>query len=436
MKRLLSILLFIPILGFSQYTAIPDQNFEQALIDLGHDDVIDGQILDSSAIIIDSLDITSLSITTLTGINIFTALQYLNCSENDLSNLDLSNQQYLTGLICVNNSLQYLNIQNGNNQNLIIFEAYNNPLLNCIQVDDPDWAEDNWFKPDSLYPGGGVFGDQTYLPDGSGFNYTTEIIISGFNQEDIVENENDIDRMCVNIEHSYLGDLEMMLTCPNGNSVNIFNSYSGDGTSGELFDGGFAGGNDFLGGAYDNNTGNIGYCEEYCFSNTSLALPSWKNGYSTALASGPSTGQMIVPGLYQPEESFVSALQGCSFNGEWTLTVRDNIGIDDGFICDWALYFGSINVDSNAVFSDNCNTTNIKEYQYSLSIYPNPSNNLIQIEIENYNGSFEAQLYDFTGKLLETTNYTSMSLADYPSGIYLLKVAYGDRVEQLKVVNE
>jgi hypothetical protein len=72
----------------------------------------------------------------------------------------------------------------------------------------------------------------------------------------------------------------------------------------------------------------------------------------------------------------------------------------------------------------------------NLSIYPNPTNNLIQIEIENYNGSFEAELYDFTGKLLETTNSTSFSLADYPTGIYLLKVAYGDRVEQLKVVKE
>ena len=44
--------------------------------------------------------------------------------------------------------------------------------------------------------------------------------------------------------------------------------------------------------------------------------------------------------------------------------------------------------------------------------------------------------YNFTGKLLETTNNTSLSLADYPIGIYLLKVAYGDRVEQLKVVKD
>ena len=61
---------------------------------------------------------------------------------------------------------------------------------------------------------------------------------------------------------------------------------------------------------------------------------------------------------------------------------------------------------------------------------------LIQIEIENYNGSIQVELYDFTGKLLETTNNTNLSLADYPTGIYLLKVAYGDRVEQLEVVKE
>ena len=58
----------------------------------------------------------------------------------------------------------------------------------------------------------------------------------------------------------------------------------------------------------------------------------------------------------------------------------------------------------------------------------------IKIEIENYNGSIESELYDFTGKLLETTNHTNLSLADYPSGIYSLKVTYGDRVEEVKVI--
>ena len=99
-------------------------------------------------------------------------------------------------------------------------------------------------------------------------------------------------------------------------------------------------------------------------------------------------------------------------------------------------------LDSNQYFSPNCNypagcfTTNIEEYQSYLFIYPNPTNNLIQIGIENFNGTFEATLYNFTGKLLETTNKTAISLTDYPTGIYLLKVAYGDRIEEVKVVKE
>ena len=69
-------------------------------------------------------------------------------------------------------------------------------------------------------------------------------------------------------------------------------------------------------------------------------------------------------------------------------------------------------------------------------IFPNPTNNLITIEIENYNGSFESKLYDLNGKLLETTNNTNISLADYSSGVYLLKVAYGDRVEDINVIKD
>ena len=201
------------------------------------------------------------------------------------------------------------------------------------------------------FPIGGVFAAQTYLPDGSGINYTTDIVISGFTPGGTIQSSTDIDKMCVSIEHSYLGDLEMKLSCPNGQSINVFNSYSGFGASGELFPGGFSGGTDFLGGAFDNNTGNIGVCEEYCFTNNIGALPSWNNGYNTTTASGPSPGNMIIPSAYNPEESFFPALQGCPINGTWTLTVRDNIGVDDGYICEWGIYFNSTLMPNSEVYA-------------------------------------------------------------------------------------
>ena len=77
-----------------------------------------------------------------------------------------------------------------------------------------------------------------------------------------------------------------------------------------------------------------------------------------------------------------------------------------------------------------------EEISSNLKVHPNPTKTLIQIEIENYNGSFEAKLYDFNGKILETTNSTNFSIRDYSNGIYILEVAYGDRVEEVKVIKE
>ena len=97
------------------------------------------------------------------------------------------------------------------------------------------------------------------------------ILSTGISNGATIQNPNDIEKMCVKMEHSYLGDLEMKLTCPSGQSVNIFNSST---TAGGLFPGGFGGGNDFLCGAFDDNTGNVGDCEQYCFSNLNNAMPS------------------------------------------------------------------------------------------------------------------------------------------------------------------
>ena len=91
---------------------------------------------------------------------------------------------------------------------------------------------------------------------------------------------------------------------------------------------------------------------------------------------------------------------------------------------------------SDYIYCTGGSSLSVSEHIYSLNIYPNPAYELIQIDIENFNGSFEVQLYDFTGKLLETTNNTSVNLSDYPSGIYFLKVVYGDKAEELRVVKE
>ena len=68
--------------------------------------------------------------------------------------------------------------------------------------------------------------------------------------------------------------------------------------------------------------------------------------------------------------------------------------------------------------------------------YPNPTGDLITLYINGYNDSVNVDVYDLSGRLLKSTNNTTISLKDYAKGIYVFRVAYGDIVEELKVVKD
>jgi len=77
MKRIL-FLMILPVIGFSQYTSIPDKVFEETLIDLEYDTVFDGKVLTANIIGVKSLEFNGLQtwppISDFTGIKDFEAL--------------------------------------------------------------------------------------------------------------------------------------------------------------------------------------------------------------------------------------------------------------------------------------------------------------------------------------------------------------------------
>ena len=99
-----------PVLCLGQYTSIPDQNFEQALIDFGYDDVIDGKVLTANINSVDSLNLERINISDLIGVEAFTALTYLYCGWNQLTSLDVSQNTALTELFCPYNQLTSLDV--------------------------------------------------------------------------------------------------------------------------------------------------------------------------------------------------------------------------------------------------------------------------------------------------------------------------------------
>lgn len=125
MKKLLIIpTLLLSILStYAQTTAIPDANFEQALINLGLDSgPINGNVPTPNIDTLTALSISSQNISDLTGIEDFDALTYLNCTNNQLTSLDLSQNPLLSILSCQFNQLTNLNVtQNDSLSNLNIW---------------------------------------------------------------------------------------------------------------------------------------------------------------------------------------------------------------------------------------------------------------------------------------------------------------------------
>ncbi|MBP2284170.1 Leucine-rich repeat (LRR) protein [Flavobacterium sp. CG_23.5] len=112
MKKIYFILLlFFSFCGFAQYTVIPDVNFEKALIDMGIDSgTPDGKVTTATISILTSLDVSNKNISNLTGIQDFLALSKLNCFNNQLTSLDITNNTSLTYLSCWNNQLTSLDV--------------------------------------------------------------------------------------------------------------------------------------------------------------------------------------------------------------------------------------------------------------------------------------------------------------------------------------
>jgi subtilisin-like proprotein convertase family protein len=183
----------------------------------------------------------------------------------------------------------------------------------------------------------------TYVADSSSQPYANTITVSGFPAGTQISTAADLQQVCFNFEHSFLGDLDIWLQCPTGQYVPLVNSYN-LGTGGFL-PGGVSGGSVFLGDPIDDLVGPPGDGWEYCFSSVNATSGIFTdnifNTIPLTIANGNnSDGFSMDPGLiYLPETSF-SALAGCPVNGNWTLFIQDEWQIDDGYVFDWSLDFG------------------------------------------------------------------------------------------------
>ncbi|HRY33105.1 MAG TPA: PKD domain-containing protein [Bacteroidales bacterium] len=207
--------------------------------------------------------------------------------------------------------------------------------LNNINVTVPSYYQSASLKYDSA----------TFIPDGGALGgqcFNTFVTFNCFNPGQTVSSASDVVAIHANMEHSFVGDLEMKLICPNGQSV-ILKEYI---QSGGAYLGVPLGGVNHTN--FDcaappscitdpaQNPPGTGWT--YTFTFNSPQYNTMQSYANTGNATPPPPGgnQQIDSSSYTPYEPW-TGLIGCPLNGTWNFQVCDYWGIDNGWVFWWEL---------------------------------------------------------------------------------------------------
>jgi gliding motility-associated-like protein len=197
--------------------------------------------------------------------------------------------------------------------------------------------------------------EESWLEDtqttGLGTSYDSTITVDCYGPGQTFDDVSQILNFCVNIEHSFIGDLDIYLIAPNGAKV-YFLEY-GDGV-----DPGIS-----LGIPDEADDGNPGIGFEYCFSPTATQSINDVTGVDT-----------IPEGTYSPlNTSSFDNLLGSPLNGNWTFVVVDSWAFDDGTLFSWNLNFDpALFPPSNSVVSEtwDADSTIIDTNDTTITVQP------------------------------------------------------------------
>lgn len=237
-----------------------------------------------------------------------------------------------------------------------------------------------------------------FIPDGvdcgNGCAHESFLEVSGYTPSATIQSVEDILYARIKLEHSFIGDLYIALTCPNGQSVKIMNKYGTYGTGGSSncasqiptpwgwnWTADTAISSAFFGDAYDRSNGcdpadslnQMGTPWNYCWSNNTTNGYQYANGQGYVYESAnitdgkvDSTNTINKTQVYHPDQPF-SQLVGCPINGIWSIKILDGWGVDNGWVSEWEVAFRGRNrpaaAEPDATLIHPCqNVTTVTDY--------------------------------------------------------------------------
>lgn len=475
--------------AYSQHTAIPDVNFEKALIDLGYDSGnTDGFVTTASIDTISYLNISGKNIKDLNGIQDFkaladlncsnnnitdiklsnnTALQVLNCSNNTIASLNLNQNTVLVELFCSNNALTdldlgyntklnivvahsnnliSLNIKNNNNTNIASFDARNNPSLTCIMVDNAVYSLANWTKIDAHT----VFSENcpaipnlAFVPD---VNFEKALIDLGHdsgNTDEYVPVSNidtliDLDITGKNINDltgiEYFNALEV-LVCKDNNLQDINLTKN---TALKVLDCS----NNSL--TALNLSQNIGLgtllCNNNKINNLDLKQNANLNFLNCSYNNLPDldlTRNRLLYRIYCNDNDLSSLnVKNGNNTGVGRFDARNNpnlmcIEVDDKTYstANW------INIDPQTGFSETCGSLGVDKYlEENITVYPNPTASEVHIDTNGFIEMKSIKTFDVLGRRLQDSPNDYVDLSNYKAGFYFLKMETNQGTHIKKII--
>lgn len=267
----------------------------------------------------------------------------------------------------------------------------------------------------AMFEGGAVF-----LPDGNGFSYSTTLNLSGFAPGQTLTDINQLQSICMNMEHSFMGDLQIVLQAPNGTQIELKHQPGGSKTN--LGEPVATGSNDTH--SWDTTPG-VGY--DYCFTQNptygTMVAEANNYQYTYITTQGVSQNDSYLPaGSYQSQQP-LSNLIGVPLNGAWTLIVTDEIPNNNGYVFNWSISLTAEPPDSVVTVSQPFQPT-----VTNTNILPGcgMSNGAINITVT---GSSSPYTYQWSN------GPTTQDISGVSSGTYIVTITGADNCSYLRTYN-
>ena len=269
--------------------------------------------------------------------------------------------------------------------------------------------------------------DTTFIPDGPRCLdecYTSTVTFYDFPTGSTITSADNINYVRVNLEHSFISDLQIKITCPPPASKSAI-------LLEDWFRASSGGYDDFGSGSYDydwlyrssgrqslgfgvpsgNNYDGSDYCSEesnpygvgadYCWSNKTsiggrnITYAGGSHGYvheqGTDLGGGEfqnhylgeeyETAYMLVrpsdvenlTQFYHPRQNLFAQLEGCPLNGTWTLSVCDNFEADNGYVFNWEISLSDDLFPDSWTYTVDVGGSRVENMQDGVESFSNPN---------------------------------------------------------------